>query len=236
MVIPATVIEVDESHAAFRQAPGEQAIACEGSVTGCCPVHRQGLGGLVGDVDQLGNRGLHAKGELVLGDAGVDLGIVSCSGAQAVEIADCGNQMLLAVAADAGRVSDVVNGIPCRMELHSSQFVREKAARPLARGDGLWIASAHAREDDKPRKILAQRTETIVHPGTHARSMGDDRTGVHEGVSGVVVDLLGHHRTDDGDVVGDGCDVREVTADDLAALAMAAEGGSWPHAAQFLPL
>ena len=46
---------------------------------------------------------------------------------------------------------------------------------------------------------------------------------VHEGVGRVVVDLLGLHRADDADVVGDPGDVREQVGDFLARFAVLLE-------------
>ena len=60
------------------------------------------------------------------------------------------------------------------------------------------------------------------------------RAGVHEGVGRVVVDLLGLHRADDADVVGDVGDVRQPVADRLAGGAVPGELRLRPEAEELL--
>ena len=60
------------------------------------------------------------------------------------------------------------------------------------------------------------------------------RAGVHEGVGRVVIDLLGLHRADDADVVGDLGVVRQEVADRLAGRAVAGELGLRAEAEELL--
>ncbi len=112
----------------------------------------------------------------------------------------------------------------------------KKSTRPLSSRDRLGISAADTSEDDKAGKILIDRTESVIHPTPHAGTVRDNRSGVHEGVGGIVIDLLGHHRIDDGDVVGAGRDVGKEVADRLAALAMLREGGSGSEASKIRAL
>ena len=55
----------------------------------------------------------------------------------------------------------------------------------------------------KPGKFVGLGPQAVEQPRAHARPALDDRAGVHEGVGRVVIDLLGLHRADDAEVVGD---------------------------------
>ena len=75
VVVPAGVVDLDESDAAFGQATGQQAVVGEGrlAVAGLGPVQRQGVRALLREVHEFGGAALHAEGHLVGRDAGVDL-------------------------------------------------------------------------------------------------------------------------------------------------------------------
>jgi len=72
MMIPAPVVELNETHAAFDEAAGQQAVVGEAEFAGLGAVHLVDGLGLLGDIGHLGNGGLHSIGELVLLDAGGD--------------------------------------------------------------------------------------------------------------------------------------------------------------------
>ena len=88
----------------------------------------------------------------------------------------------------------------------------------------------------KPGRSSRLRAQAVEHPRPHAGAAGDDRAGVHERVRRVVIDLLGPHRADDADVVGDAADVREQLADLLAGLAELLEAVLRAEADQLLAL
>ena len=76
MLVPAAVEDLDEPDVALGQPAGQQAAAGEGArLVHVGPVQVEDVLGLVRDVGQLGDRGLHPEGHLVLGDPGLGLGV-----------------------------------------------------------------------------------------------------------------------------------------------------------------
>ena len=76
-LLPGAAVELDEPHAALDQPAGQQAEPAEalGRLV-VQAVERASLVGLAGQVDGLGGLGLHAEGQLVALDPGVELGLV----------------------------------------------------------------------------------------------------------------------------------------------------------------
>ena len=127
--------------------------------------------------------------------------------------------------ADAIGVADVVDGVAFGLELDALEAAGEDAAAPLAGGDGLGAVFAGGGEDDEAGEVLGFGAEAVEQPGAHAGSALDDGAGVHEGVGGVVIDLLRLHGADDTEFVGLLGDVREEVADFDAGLAVFLEVG-----------
>ena len=75
VLVPAAVEELDEAHAALGQPARQQAVGGEGAraVATSGPYRSKTDSGSLGEVGQLGHRGLHPVGHLVLGDARDDL-------------------------------------------------------------------------------------------------------------------------------------------------------------------
>ena len=163
----------------------------------------------------------------------------SCSDrfAHLVQRVDGLNRVLLHVAADAGRIGDVQNRIADGIEAHSLEFARQHAGRPLPRGDRLHLTAVPLRhENDETGEVVGFCAQAIQHPRSHARPARDDRSAVHEGVGGVVVDLLGPHRSHDARLVDDAADVRKQLADDLPRFAERLEAVRRSQAGQPLSL
>ena len=90
----------------------------------------------------------------------------------------------------------------------------------MARGDGLHLSAfARGHQHHEAGQVIGVRAQAVEHPGAHAGASRDDGAGIHQGVGGVVIDLLGPHGADDADVVGDAADVGEQRADLLAGFA-----------------
>ena len=119
-----------------------------------------------------------------------------------------------------GGLLDVVHRVARRVELHALEPAGQEAAVPLPRRDRLRRTRAGAaRQHDEAGQVVALGAQAVDDPRAHAGPAGDRRARVHERVGRVVVDLLGLHRADDADVVGDAADVREEVADRLPRLA-----------------
>ncbi len=156
---------------------------------------------------------------------------------EAVEGVDGLDGFVLGGGADAGGILDVEDGIAEGVELDALKVAGQDAAGPLAGGDGLHLAAlAGGHEDDEAGQVVGFRAESVEDPGAHAGAAGDDGAGVHEGVGGIVVDLLGPHGADDADVVGDAADVGEERADLLSGFAEFLEGMLGAEAGEALAL
>jgi hypothetical protein len=104
-------------------------------------------------------------------------------------------------------------------------------------GDRLVLSAPPLRhEDDKARQIVGLCTESIEQPRPHTWAPGDDRTGVHQLVGRIVIDLLTPHRADDAEIIGDTTNVGELLHDLLTRLAEPFELELRPIADQLLPL
>ena len=87
VLVPAAMEELDEPHAALGQPAGQQAVggvACR-AVRTSGPYSVEDRFGLVREVGQLGDRGLHPVGQLVLGDPREDLGVAELAMIERVE-------------------------------------------------------------------------------------------------------------------------------------------------------
>src|SRR5688500_1656770 len=113
--------QVDETHAALEKPTGEQTICGERTelsrptaalgldrrVIAIDAVSLANVLGLAGEVDQLGGSGLHAEGQLVGGDAALNLCVAHPLVMLTVKIGDRGNALALQLARKAGRAGEV---------------------------------------------------------------------------------------------------------------------------------
>ena len=236
MVVPAAVVELDEAGAALGEAAGEQAVRGERAVARGAAVHFKSLLGFASVRHQFRHGGLHAEGEFVLLDAGGDFRIAGFAGLELVEAVDRLDQFPLRLRRVAGRGAHVVDGIAGGLEFDALQVAGQEAAAPLPRGDRLALAASDAGQHDEAGQVLAFAAEAVEHPRAHRGPARDDRAGVHEGMGGIVVDLLGVHRADHGDLVGVFRDVGEGVADLDAGFAVAGEVVLGAHAVECLAL
>ena len=78
-------------------------------------------------------------------------------------------------------------------------------------------------QHDERRQVLVLAAQSITEPRAHAWPAGLLEAGLDERDRRVVIDRLGVHRLDDGDVVDDLRGVREKLADPGAGLAVLGE-------------
>ena len=224
VVVPAAVIEMNEADAALCQSPCQQAIRRERAVAGRRAVEFEHCLRLVGHIDQLGHRRLHAERRFVRCDAGLHFGALQPLVAVPVELLNCLDARLLQFGRNAVRAANVVDRVAAGVELDALKAAGQKAGAPLSRGDGLiGHAAADAGEHDEAGQIVGLRSEAVVDPGAHRRPAADGRAAVHKRVGRVVIDLFGDHRADDADVVDNLLLPRQQLAHPLAALAVAVE-------------
>ncbi len=78
MLVPALMVELDESNVFFRQPPGEKTVRSKGSWLPCVfAVELEGALRFIREIRDLRDRPLHVEGHFVLGDPGFE-GRVSC--------------------------------------------------------------------------------------------------------------------------------------------------------------
>ena len=226
VMVPGAVVELDHADAALGEAAGEEAVGSEGAVAGFFDAVEVECGlGFVFEVGEFRDAALHFEGHLVLGDAGGDFGVVLLFGEEAVEALDFFDDLALGALADALGIADVVDGVAFGLELDALEAAGEDAAAPLAGGDGLGAVFAGGGEDDEAGEVLGFGAEAVEEPGAHAGAALDDGAGVHEGVGGVMIDLLRLHGADDAEFVGLFGDVGEEVAYFDAGLAVFLEVG-----------
>ena len=155
------------------------------------------VGRFRGEIRQLGHRGLHSEGHFKLRDPRLDFRIEAFPGQHAVQPLDFFHDLPLRALADALRIAHVVNRVALGLKLDAFEAGGQKAAGPLPGGNRLEAVFASRGEHHESRQILRLRAQAIQKPRAHAGPALDLRPGVHERMRGIVVDLLGAHRSHD---------------------------------------
>ena len=101
VVIPAAVIELNETNAALGEATRHQAVAGEAAIAGCAAVFGDDARIFFGEIGEFGDCHLHAEGELILGDAVGNTGVIDDFGVILVELVDGFDEFGLARRGDA---------------------------------------------------------------------------------------------------------------------------------------
>ena len=87
VVVPSSMVELHEPNASFHKPPGQQAVVPETPLTGLSAVEQMCLRRFFVDSSQFWNARLHSKGQFILRDSGLDLGIKGCSMMDLVQVA-----------------------------------------------------------------------------------------------------------------------------------------------------
>ncbi len=227
-MVPAFVIQVDESDAALDQSPGQQAVARERRLARLGAVQLHGLLRLARQVHQFRGARLHAIRQLVGGDAGDDLGVAHVAEMGLVEPANQVERIALEArieAVGAGHVEDRISLGPERDALVGR---RQEAARPVGRAPA---DPGPRRQDDEPRQVARLAAQPVRDPRAHARPTGQRRARIHEDLRRRVIELVRMDRLDDRNVIYHSRQVRQDFRNLGAAVSMAAEGESRGHQA-----
>lgn len=132
MLVPPGVHELDELSSPFCEAAGEKAVSREG--TGALhigPIHVENVLWFTGKIGELGYAGLHAVGHLVLGNAGLNLGIGDVFVVFAIEGGDVVDHSLFHVATQSLGIRQEEDGVALAAELHALVFAGNEAAAPV---------------------------------------------------------------------------------------------------------
>ena len=157
MLVPASVIELNEPYAPLCHATGEQTVRRVGAwFAGGVAVEIEGLFGLAGEVGQIGNRGLHAIRHLVLGNAGLDFRVAVIVELALIELGEPIQHAATTGVIDARRIGEVEHGIAVLAEVDPLVAGRQKAGAPQSRVKGICRSrrAAVGDEDDERGQIL----------------------------------------------------------------------------------
>ena len=188
-------------------------------------VERVGRRGLVGDVGQLGDAGLHPEGQLVLLDPRVRLGVAHELVVHLVEGLEPVERVAAHLRRNARRVVDVQDRVAAAAERDPGVLARQVARRPQPRRDRLQLLGVRrlGHQHDERRQVVVERAQAVRGPGAQARPAGDLVAGLHVGDRRLVVDRLGVHAPDEAHVVDHPGRVGQQLADPHAALAVPGE-------------
>ncbi len=192
---------------------------------GFVPVELVGGIGLVLDLGEFGNGSLHAEGHLELLDPGVGFGIPDLGMGQFVELPETVELASSDVGWYAGGIVDEEDGIAGGAEGDAGVFAGEVATGPETTGDGLelFLVGGLGDEDDEGGEVGVEGAESVGDPGAEAGPAADHVAGLHGGDGGFVVDGLGVHGADEGDVIGATRGPREEFGDPHSVPAMLGE-------------
>ena len=148
MVVPAAVVELDESDPSLDQAPGQQAIVGIGGNAGLSTVLLQHLLRLLAGVHQIRNTGLHPVGHLEGLDPGRDVGVAHRIHLEAIEVPQSVQQMAPRGGGDAFGVGNKKDGLSLGPKLHSLVAAGQEAAAPVAGQQGLALTAPRSQDDE----------------------------------------------------------------------------------------
>ena len=189
VVVPTGVVQHHEAHAAFHHAARQQAVGGElfrGVLIHA--VHGERLGTLLGEIEQLGRRHLHAEAEFVGRDARGDLHVAGLRVVLFVEILQHVEAGALHLARDARRVRQIQHRVARTAEHHALIRRRKIAARPV----GTAAAGADAgTEHHESRQILRFAAEAVEHPRAHGRAAHLYAAAEEQQLPGMVIECVG---------------------------------------------
>src|SRR5262245_5279536 len=166
VVVPAPVVELDETDAPFHEPPGEEAVVGEGGLARARPVHRVDRPWLARDVDELRHARLHPVRLLVRGDATLDLRVADVQEVALVEALHHVEGAAADRRHDARWVRDGRDRLALRAELDALVSGREKPAPPT-RIPGARVRPA-GEEDDEPGQVRVLTAKPVGQPRPHA--------------------------------------------------------------------
>lgn len=86
--------------------------------------------------------------------------------------------------------------------MHPLQLTRQKPAMPLPLGDGLLLAGRPGGgQHNESGQVIRFRAQAVPKPGAHARTAGDQSSGIHESMGRIVIDRFGFQRSNDTQII-----------------------------------
>ena len=245
-MVPAGMIELDESHVPLGQSPREETVRGECSRRlGLVAVEFERGGRLLREVHHLGNARLHSIGHLVLSHPRGDLGIADILELRRVQFREAVEHSATARRADAVRVLQVQHRIAPAAELHSLMHARQEAVSPQTRIERL-VDPVFRDQHDEPRQVFVRAAEAIRQPRSHAGTAREVMSRLDERDRRIVVDVFGVERLQEAKLIRHLARPRQKFAEPRPRLPMLSElerrSRQWQrrlkarHAGQSLPL
>jgi hypothetical protein len=231
--------DLDEAHATFEEAAGGEALLgkmkrlfvgadffgprLRAAVEAVEFLHVRGLGL---EVERLGSGELHAGGEFVAADAGVEpLVALARGGVLAVEIGEETVGGGLAARGDkiAGGVGEEIGdgGVGAGQDDCAAVLRREEGRVPVFHAVGREAAVVG--EHDEGGQVFVERAESVADPAAGAGETGQLKTGGLQERGGAVHAGLADHVVDEGEVIDDVAERGDDLAEHFAGLAVGAK-------------
>ena len=131
MVVPAGMIDIDETDSPFHQTPRQQAVAGERRLSLLGAVHFQRRRTLPRQVHEFGSAALHAVGQFVGTDARGDLRIADDAGMVAVEIPQQVQRVPLEPIVDSRWIAHVEDRISLGSKGHALKHRGQESTAPV---------------------------------------------------------------------------------------------------------
>ena len=205
VMVPVGMEQLHKPHAALDQPAGQQAVRRVGArPPRIGPIHLERRLALARQVGQLGNAGLHPPRQFVLGHAIESLGVPGLLLSLGVEFRQVVQHAPSQVAREPRRVAQVQHAVAGIPQLHSLVPGRQKPRAPVMVVEGLV---APPLEPGDEHKVIGQvgvlASQAIAGPCPKAGAAGQLVPGEQAGHGRGVVDLVGEHRFDEAEFVGD---------------------------------
>ena len=128
MLIPSLVEELHEAHAFLDESAGLQAVGGERARRlHALAIHREGRGGFLREIGDLGDARLHAVGHLRLSEAGVHFRVELRGALIRVELAERVEHTAAGMRGDPFRVRQIEHRLLAGLELHALMLGRQEA-------------------------------------------------------------------------------------------------------------
>lgn len=221
MLVPAAVEDLHDAGAALDEAAGHDgAVRVAAGAVHIVAIHVEGGLAFFAEIGEFGHAALHAEGHLVVGDAGLDVGVADAGVVDVVEAVQRVEHGAAVPLLHAGRVFDKEHGISLPAQGHAGVLRGQEAAAPHAGEERLRLAFLRegGGEDDKGGQVIALAAQAVGEPGAEAGFAGHLAAGHDEGAGGIVINGAGVDGLHERDLIHDLRGVRHEFTDPHAAL------------------
>ena len=212
MLVPSPMENLDKAHITLRHAAGHETVVTKGPrLRRVRPVHVEDMLRLAADIGQLRHARLHAESHLILGNARLRFRIADLGVDALIHVAQFVEHAAAQGRIDAFRIREIEDRIALGSKRDPGVFRRKKTAPPKPLVE--CLTTRLAVEHDKVGKIFVQAPETVTDPRSHTGTTRDLVAGLNVSNRRIVIDRLGPHRVDAGDIVRHRTGFREEVTD-----------------------